>query len=245
MNPDKQAPTSTTHQPQLAYEDEISLIDIYLTIKRNSKLFFGVILLSFFISIFVSYYIYQANDKKEIVSGFQGSTTEYTLWIEVGKIYGTGLRIHKNQIEHPAHTIEKINNIYIPKLAESLKTKGSGNNQLLVSVKQHKRTNLLVLKAIKTSDTVDYNKILLTLASYILVDHNEGLTSNGKAFVIQPTRIIQETTKRIYKSKSKKKSIKKNIMIPVLGLILGIFLGVFAVFLSEFFKKVKEAETSS
>ena len=43
MSSDNQKSSQVAHQQQPAYDDEISLIDIYLTIKRNSKLFFPLL----------------------------------------------------------------------------------------------------------------------------------------------------------------------------------------------------------
>ena len=42
MNSDKQSPNLTAYQPQLAYEDEISLVDIVKVLLRRKKLIFGI-----------------------------------------------------------------------------------------------------------------------------------------------------------------------------------------------------------
>lgn len=235
MNQDKQASNPT------AYEDEISLVDIYLAVKRNSTLFFTIVVLSFLMSILVTYLKYQSNVSKETLSDSPNFVTEYVLWIEIGKIYN--INTDKNWIDNPNNTLAKINNIYIPKVAaEFMNTNGSKLNQSLISVINPPNTQLIVIKVIKSSDNIDYNKVLMSLASYIFVDHNKGLGLNNKnAISIKPSRIIEGPTKVIVKSKSKSKS---KVLIPVLGLILGLFLGFVAVFIREFLKKVKEAEIS-
>ena len=42
MNSDKQASNLTAYQPQLAYEDEISLVDIVSLLLRRKKLILGI-----------------------------------------------------------------------------------------------------------------------------------------------------------------------------------------------------------
>ena len=242
MNTDKQAPNPPAYQPQPSDENEISLVDIYLTVKRNSKLFFTLILLSFFISLLVAYTKYQSSNSKEVISGSPTLVTEYVLWVEVGKIYS--LNAGNNWIDNPINTLEKIKSIYIPKVAAELfKSTGKKLNQSLVSVDNPINTQLMVIKVVKTSDNIDYNKILTSLASYILADHNNGLgLNNNKAIILKPTRIIEGPTKILVKNKIKNNN---KLFIPVLGIILGVFLGFFAVFIRVFLSKVKEAEISS
>jgi len=225
MNSNKQVSNSKAHQPQPSYEDEISLVDIYLTIKRNSKLFFSVILLSIIISLIVTYFKYQANSSEKTDTKVTKHVTEYVLIIEVGRIFG--VNAGQSYIDQPKNTLEKIKNIYIPKF-----------NQAAITVEHIKDSDLIILKAIETSNEVNYNEILLTLAGYILKDHNSGLTLNNK-YSVKSTKIIQQPTKRIVKNKNKNK-----ILIPILGVIIGVFLGFFAVFIREFMKNVKEAETN-
>ena len=232
MNTDKQAPNPPAYKPQPSYDDEISLVDIYLTIKRNSKLFFVVVLLSFFISLFVTYK-YQSNIQKEIVTDSPELITEYTLWIEIGKIFG--IKTGRNLIDDPNNTLEKIKRIYIPKVtAELFKSTGKKLNQSSVSVDNPINTQLMVIKVVKTSDNIDYHKILTSLAGYILANHNEGINLTHKNFIIRPTKIIQKPIEIKVKSNKKSKSL---ILIPMLGIVLGVFLAFIAVFIRVFFFK--------
>lgn len=220
MSSDKQTSTPLAYQQQPVYEDEISLIDIYLTIKRNSKLFFSVIILSFLISLAITYYKYQFQ-----VDGLSSKipASEYVLIIEIGRIYGD-----KNYyIDEPINILEKIKNIYIPQL-----------QQPSITAEYIKKSDLIVIKAPEISDKVNYNKTLLTLADFVIKDHNSGVNLNNKNS-IKPTKIIQQPTKRMVKNKNKNK-----ILIPILGIILGTFLAFLAVFVKEFIKKIKEAENS-
>jgi len=223
MNSDKQTSSSMVYQPQPACGDDINLIDIYLTVKRNNKLFFTVIVLSFLISLAVTYIKYQS--QKNIFSSSLSSVNEYVLVIEIGRVYG-----RKNYyIDEPNNILEKIRSIYIPKL-----------NQTAIKAKYIKKSDLIVITMAEISDKADYNKILLSLADDILKDSNSGLTlKNEKS--IKPTKIIQQPIKRVVKNKNKNINA---ILILVLGLILGIIFGFFAVFIHEFIKKVKEVEKS-
>ena len=227
MSSDNQKSSQVAYQPQPAYNDEISLIDIYLSIKRNSKLFFTVIVLSFIISLAITYFKYksQPEPQTKALSSTSALISEYVLIIEVGRIFGD----ESYYIDPLNNILEKIKNIYIPKL-----------NQSAITAEHIKNSDLIVITATEISDKVDYNKMLHTLANYILKDHNSGLNLNNKNN-IKPTKIIQEPTKRMVKSNNKK-TIKNKMLIPVLGLILGVFLGFVAVFIREFLKKVKEAE---
>lgn len=242
MVSEKKTASATARQLQPAYEDEISLVDIYITVKRSNKLFFFIIVLSFFISLLITYFKYQPNTSKEVLSNSSAATTEYVLWIEIGVIHK--VNAGNNWIDDPDNTFEKIKSIYIPKIiAEFMSIKGSELNQSSISVMHPKKSKLIVVKVIKTTDSIDYNKVLMSLASYILEDHNKwyGLINN-KNISFRPTRIIEGPTKIIVKNKNKKKNI---MLIPILGTILGVFLGLFAVFIRGFLKKVKEVEKSS
>lgn len=219
MSQNNQIQAPIADQQQSVYEDEISLIDIYLTIKRNSKLFFSVVILSFLISLAITYYKHQSQMGS---ASSKVPAIEHVLIIEIGRVFGD-----KNYyIDPPTNTLEKIKNIYIPKL-----------NQTAITAEHIKNSDLIVIKATQTSDTVNYDKLLLTLADYILKDHNSAINLNNKNN-IKPTKIIEPHIKRIVESKS-----KSNILIPILGLILGVFLGFFAVIVGEFIKKVKQAES--
>ena len=241
MNTDKQAPNPPAYQPQPSDENEISLVDIYLTVKRNSKLFFTIILLSFFISLLVTFTKYQSSNSKEVISGTPTLVTEYVLWIEIGKIYR--VNAGNNWIDNPINTLEKIKSIYIPKVAAELfNSTGKKLNQSSVSVDNPINTQLMVIKVVKTSDNIDYHKILTSLAGYILANHNEGINLTHKNFIIRPTKIIQKPIEIKVKSNKKSKSL---ILIPMLGIVLGVFLAFIAVFIRVFLNKVKEAEISS
>lgn len=222
-------------------DDEISLIDIYLMIKRNSKLFFSVILLSLLISIFIAYSKYQSSNHNEIVSNHSGFNSKYTLWIEIGRVYGANAG--QSMLEQPQNLISKIKNIYIPKIAiDLMKSEGKELNQSLISVTWPEDTDLIVIKALKTPDNIDYNKLLTSLANIILENNNKMLSLLNKDFIIKPTITIQEPKEISVKNKNKKNN---NIMILSLGVILGIFFGFFVVFIREFLKKVKEVEDLS
>ena len=222
MSQNTKTPNPNNYQEQLIYYGEISLVDIYLTIKRNRKLFFSIIVLSFLISLTVTYF------KAQLQPQQQTEIIEHVLIIEIGSIFGENAG--QRYIDQPINTIEKIKNIYLPKL-----------NQAEVTAEHIERSALIVLKAIQTNDKINYNKLLLTLASHILKDHNSALNLNSRVSV-KPTKIIQQPTKRIVESKSKSKS-KSKLLIPIFGIILGIFLAFFVVIISEFIKKVKQAES--
>lgn len=234
MNSEKKASTSIND------DDEVSLIDIFLAVKRNSKLFFTIMLFGFLMSILTSYFKEQTNTPKETLSGSKDLITEYVIWVEIGKIYN--INTNKNWIDDPKNTLAKIKNIYIPKLAsELMSSSGSELNKSLISVRNPKKTQIIAIKIIKTSNKIDYNKVLMSLANSILENHNANLNlKNENAISIKPTRIIEGPTKVITKYKG-----KSNILNSVIGIIIGLFLGLFAVYIKEFLKKAKETELLS
>lgn len=224
MTTSKQASPPISSQQEAVYKDEISLIDIYLTIKRNSKLFFSVIIISFLISLVITYFKQQPQSQISNVS----SNVEHVLILEIGRIYGVNAR--QSYIDQPKNTLEKIRNIYIPKL-----------NQTAITAEHINKTDLIIIKLMQTSDKVNYNEVLLTLADYIIKDHNQVINLKNK-YSIKPTKIIQLPIKRIVGSNATSTS-KSKILIPILGLILGILLGFFAIVVVGFLQKVKKAES--
>ena len=242
MDPDNKSPTSSTYQSHQTFNDETSLVDIFFTIKRNSKLFFGVVLLCLFISFFVTYSNYQSN---KIIINSSGVTIEHVLWIEIGKIYGVGVKNGRSLIDSPTNTLEKIKNIYVPDvISKFVKSTGAEINQSSISAARYKNTDLIVIKATKMSDNVDYSKILMLLANDILDDHNKGLSLSNEVISIKRTKVIQKPIKRIIKYNNTNK-YKNIILIPVIGILLGMFFGFIVIFIREFFQKVKDIEQSS
>ncbi len=222
-------------------EYEVSLVDIYLSVKRNRKLFFVVILASFLISLLATYYKFQPTSHKENGHKISSAITEYSMWIEIGTIYRANG--HNNRIDSAINALEKVKNIYIPKVvAEFNKTKGSVLKSSSISVMTPRKSQLLFIKITKTTDLVDYEKVLMTLANYLFKNHNDGLNSNYKNIMrFTPTKIIDGPSKTVAEAKVNKKS---KLLIPILGLVLGIFFAFGAVFVKEFLTRVKEAESS-
>ena len=223
MSQNNQTPGPLAKQQQHISEDEISLIDIYLTVKRNSRLFFSVIILSFLISLVITFY--RAQNQVQAISH---EITEYILIIEIGRVYGNELEY--GLIDSADNTLQKIKNVYIPNL----------NQHLVLSAEQIPNSQLLIIKVLEASEKINPSKILLKLADNVLKDHNSSFNLNNQSSIsVKPTRVIQQPIKRVKESTITSTS---KLLIPTLGLILGIFLAFFAIFINKFMKKVKEAE---
>lgn len=191
-------------------------------------------------SILISYFKHHASIPKETLSGTKGLITEYVIWVEIGKIYN--INTNKNWLDDPKNTLAKIKNIYIPELAsELMSSSGSELNKSSISVRNPKKTQIIAIKIIKTSNKINYNEVLMSLANSILENHNTNLNLDNKNTIsIKPTRIIEGPTKIITKNKG-----GNTILIFVIGIILGVLLGLFAVFIKEFLKKANETELLS
>ena len=119
-------------------DEEITLVDIYLSVKRNRKIFFYVILVSFLISILLSYLKFQENTRQEKINqeAYQEKTnqeayqekafklkeaakslvsTELMMTIEIGHRFSSK-RGWRRYFDNSDETALKINQIYIPKV---------------------------------------------------------------------------------------------------------------------------------
>ena len=221
--------------------NETTLIDVYLTIKRNSKLFFFIVSISFLISLIIAYIQYDSSIKKENTSDSFDKTLEYVVWIEIGRVYG--VNANSSLIDSAQNTLEKINTIYIPSVESEF---ASSENKLVkkqvLSVTWSGNTDLLAIRANSvTSDIVDYKKLLLSIASLVLDDHNNtGISKSG--FLVKPTKIISGPTKHIIEEVNNNNNNNKLIYLPVLGFVLGLILAFIIIFLIEFKNKIKLLE---
>jgi len=237
MNSEKDITSSSIHKLQSSHDDELSLVELYLIIKRNGKIFFAIILLSLLISLFVIYK-YQSKTSNDIASNSQGITTEYVLLMEIGMVFGgnTG----KTLIERPVDTLEKLRRIYIPKVVSEFgKSKAYKINKASIFASRVKKTHLI---SIKTSDKLNHSEVLLSIAKHVLDDHKWIMGAENKLFFIKPTSIIQKPLANVIEYNIIKKNYKYVIIIPIIGIIIGIFLSFFVIFIREFLKKVREIE---
>jgi hypothetical protein len=230
------------------YDDEISLVDIYLTIKRNGKLFLSVVFLTFLFSLLFAYITYSSNPPSETPPSDTNTApkVEYSLWLEIGKLYlVTSPR--RLLLDDPNNAVAKLKNIYTTKTINEFGK--SGNKELSlssVSVDMPKKSELIVLKIIgDEKDSKSYEEVLNTIAEYLLEEHNSKFdVKDNDKLKLQPTRIVQQFKKTISLAEKTNTNTNTNklFLIPMLGIILGVFLGFLAIFVKGFLKKVKEVE---
>lgn len=250
MNSNNQISNITNKPNQTSQNDEINLVDIYITFKRNRKLFFRVTVLSILITLLAAYSIYYLNPKNslpptnvDLKINKETFFTEYVLKLDVGRIYGqVPGRI---LIEDPGKTIKKLNDIFIPRaISKFISLEKPNINQSLISAKYILESDLLEIKIKESKQKLDYNKILILLSKYVLDDHNNGAIFNNNEVIYKPTKIVEFPRKRVVKIMPKnQKKPKVNITVFItIGLFLSMFFGLFAILIQEFLNKVKETE---
>lgn len=236
MNTDNQALKSEGKNSKIESVDEVSLVDIYIMIKRNSRIFFMVFFVVFMFSIYITYSKHQSNIK---IEGSEGRHYAQ-LWIEIGKVYSPTGRV---LIDSTKNTMEKINAVYFPLVkAEFVKSK---DRYLIMETVRYKLSDMIIIIVKKSFDDIDYDKVLMKTASYVLKNHNEELKLSATTQAISavnPTKVIRP----FVEVEVKRGILAKNInIIPIIGMILGVFLGFIMVLIKEFLKKVKDVEKLS
>lgn len=220
-------------------EEELSLVGLFLAIKRNNKILFTVVLISFAISLFVAYNKSKPDDLPIVDIENQEFITKYVLRLQGGMLINDNLS--KVLVEAAATTHYKIDNVYIPKVtAELMKPDLIKSNPLKFELEQGSGVNVIGIYVTKTTDEIDYSEILLKIASYVLKDQNSIFESKDMK-MFKPARIIQKPIK-VESIKIDDDNSRVLIIIPILGIIIGFFIGLFFVFINEFLNKVKEIE---
>jgi len=160
--------------------------------------------------------------------------------LEIGKLYG-GNSPRGYLLDDPNNAVEKLKNIYARKAIDEFRKSGiKGLSLSSVSVDRPEKSELIVLKIIGAEKSSKrYEEVLNIIANHLLEDHNSKFDVNDNIKLrLQPTRILQQFKKRIRSAKN----IKIPFLIPLLGVILGVLVGFLAIFVKDFFAKVKQAE---
>jgi hypothetical protein len=227
------------HSKYRPSDDEIGFIDIYVTLKRNRKIFLSAVIFTFLCSVFVAYIKCFPNPPSEKTTV---PKIEYSLWLEIGKLYAVNSP-RRLLLDNPNNAVEKLKNIYVQKAINEFGKSGiKGLSLSSVSVDTPKKSKLTVLKIIgDEKSSKSYEEVLNIIANHLLEEHKSKFDVKDNIKVkLQPTRILQQFKKRIPSAD------KKNILflIPLLGIIFGVFVGFLAIFVKDFFAKVKQAEES-
>ena len=238
-------------------EREISLIDLYLLVKNNKTIFFSSIVLSLGMTFFI-HNSSQINLEKK-ASSAPRVKTEYQIWIEIGYVHRRDGDVA--MVKTVDSTVLRAINFYVPKsLRELADSKGVELDTSSVSVTKDIATDLILVKVRETVNGVDYKKLLISIAEYIINDHNvyagnmvesnnqyiaankQNWTLANPSLHLQPAKILQKPVKIVTKyegEKIKESSLSSTI---ALGLVLGIFFGFFLVFLKSFIKEINKIE---
>jgi hypothetical protein len=171
---------------------------------------------------------------------------EYSLWLEIGKLYGV-YSTRKLLLDDPNNAVEKLKNIYTQKAINEFGKSGiKGLSLSSVSVDAPNRSELIVLKIIgDEKSSKSYEEVLNITANHLLEEHNSKFdVKDNIKLKLQPTRILQQFKKRIPSAENKNENKNILFLIPLLGIIFGVFVGFLAIFVKDFFAKVKQAEES-
>ena len=228
------------HSKYRPSDDEIGLIDIYLTLKRKRKIFLSAVIFTFLCSVFVAYITYFPNPPSEKTTV---PKIEYSLWLEIGKLY-TVNSPRKLLLDDPNNAVEKLKNIYAQKTINEFGKSGiKGLSLSSVSIAARDKSELIVLKIIgDEKSSKRYEEVLNIIANHLLEEHNSKFdVKDNIKLKLQPTRNFQQFKKRIPSAEYKKNIL---FLIPLLGIIFGVFVGFLAIFVKDFFAKVKQAEES-
>ena len=165
MNEVKKVEQLQTISPQYVTnnmgEDEIDLIDIWITLRQYKKVFLWVFITIFLLGLVKAMFFFQE---------------KYTLTsvIQIGSI-NNGNSI--TAIESPESLIGKLNNALIPEITNSLLIENSSLSKFDTNVSSPKNSDIVLLQnTVKESDIDIFSEYQKKLAAFVLSDHKQKIT---------------------------------------------------------------------
>ena len=142
-------------------EDEIDLIDIWITLSRYKKVFLSVFLTLLLLGLVKAIFFYQE---------------KYTLTsvIQIGSINNGGVI---TAIESPESLIGKLSNALIPEITNNLLIEHPKLPKFDTNVSSPKSSDIVLIQnTIKASDIDIFSEYQKNLAALVLSDHNQKIT---------------------------------------------------------------------
>ncbi len=216
---------------QINVESDISLVDVFVVLIKNKKIFFPFFIIFCFFSFFIAW-------KQTILS--KNTAYEYKSILSIG-ILGKNENGTIQYIETPETVNEKIQSIYIPKLRMDMSN--NFDPRLIPSISIPIKTNLIILTSLGQLDDAQSVELIHTwIMKKVLSDQESMLNKSLSIFGIKnDERVIFSKIEIISNQNPMPVQLtpgKNPFLVIGLGIFLSIVVASLIVFVWEFSKSI-------